>query len=163
MNQTYTIGQRPPRERSGSIDSDFADYTIHGRHVEHVSLSRWWFRRYRRNTSAKLRQQCEILPGSYLPFPVTESSCDEPQQPRKVSLVPKKRAHIAHPLKNQSQLRIFLFSRKAAVQNGNSITRLFVNKLPSLEGCSPDRKCCQRPWTRTQFELAKYKETLKNN
>uniref|UniRef100_A0A915DHK5 Uncharacterized protein n=1 Tax=Ditylenchus dipsaci TaxID=166011 RepID=A0A915DHK5_9BILA len=33
MNQTYTIGMAnriPMRNRSSSIDSDFADYTIHG-------------------------------------------------------------------------------------------------------------------------------------
>lgn len=38
-------------------------------------------------------------------------------------------------------------------------------KLPSLEGCSPNRKCCIKPFasSRNQYELAKYKETLKNN
>ncbi|CAD5231933.1 unnamed protein product [Bursaphelenchus xylophilus] len=44
---------------------------------------------------------------------------------------------------------------------GQNLTRMLSNQLPSLEGCSPERICTQRPWTRTQIELAKYKETLK--
>ncbi|KAI6186650.1 hypothetical protein M3Y98_00155700 [Aphelenchoides besseyi] len=49
--------------------------------------------------------------------------------------------------------------RKPAGQN-QTISRMLSNKLPSLDGCSPERICCQRPWTRTQFELAKFKDTL---
>ncbi|MFH4974796.1 hypothetical protein AB6A40_001505 [Gnathostoma spinigerum] len=37
----------------------------------------------------------------------------------------------------------------------------WTNKLPSVESLNVDRKCCQRPWARTQIELQKYKETLK--
>ncbi|KAH7730390.1 Protein F41E6.17 [Aphelenchoides avenae] len=121
MNQTYTIGQRPPRERSGSIDSDFAEYTIHGAIAGILPRSF--------GSSAK------SYPGATF----------HSQSLKAIALSPSNHA-----------------SRKAA-QNNSSITRLFVNKLPSLEGCSPDRKCCQRPWNRTQFELAKYNDTLKNN
>ncbi|KAI6229773.1 hypothetical protein M3Y99_01136000 [Aphelenchoides fujianensis] len=46
--------------------------------------------------------------------------------------------------------------------NPQSQTLMLSTKLPSLDGCSPERICCQRPWTRTQFELKKFQETLKH-
>jgi hypothetical protein len=36
-------------------------------------------------------------------------------------------------------------------------------KLPSLEGFMPGRTCCQLQFTRSNFELIKYKRNLKNN
>lgn len=34
-------------------------------------------------------------------------------------------------------------------------------KLPSLDGFMPDRTCCQLQFTRSNFELVKYKRNLK--
>ncbi|KAI1723286.1 hypothetical protein DdX_03439 [Ditylenchus destructor] len=44
--------------------------------------------------------------------------------------------------------------------NGSCV---FINKLPSLDGFSSDKKCCQKSLgsSRTQIDLAKFKDTLK--
>ncbi|CAD5222623.1 unnamed protein product [Bursaphelenchus okinawaensis] len=49
---------------------------------------------------------------------------------------------------------------RCKTNQSQNLTRMLSNQLPSLDGCSPERICTQRPWTRTQIELAKYKETL---
>uniref|UniRef100_A0AC34QTS1 Uncharacterized protein n=1 Tax=Panagrolaimus sp. JU765 TaxID=591449 RepID=A0AC34QTS1_9BILA len=110
MNQTYTIGTRQlmapsakPRERSCSIDSDIADYSIQG-----------------------------ALSGL---FPRTFA------KPNGASPTPTRNPSNGH----------------------GSLTRIFSTKLPSLEGCSPERKCCQRTFGRAQMDLQKYKDNLKSS
>uniref|UniRef100_A0A914Q537 Uncharacterized protein n=1 Tax=Panagrolaimus davidi TaxID=227884 RepID=A0A914Q537_9BILA len=116
MNQTYTIGtkQNPlqqslkGRERSCSIDSDIAEYTISG------AISGLFPRAYNRSNSN---------------IPTTTST-------------------------NRTPTRS---------PSSSTLTRVFSTKLPSLDGCSPERKCCQRPnFGRAQFDLQKFKETIKN-
>uniref|UniRef100_A0A914CSU3 Uncharacterized protein n=1 Tax=Acrobeloides nanus TaxID=290746 RepID=A0A914CSU3_9BILA len=115
MNQTYTIGtpanrQMAPRERSNSVDSEMAEYSIHG-----------------------------AIAGLF---------------PRNLIHAPnhKKDKFSAHSEKkfpsNESR--------------DSPLPHCMLNKLPSLDGLCVDRKCTMRPWTRTQLELQKFKETLKN-
>ncbi|KAI6189855.1 hypothetical protein M3Y97_00053600 [Aphelenchoides bicaudatus] len=50
--------------------------------------------------------------------------------------------------------------RKPPIQC-QAITRMLSNQLPLIDNCSPERLCCQRPWSKTQLELAEFKKTLK--
>uniref|UniRef100_A0A7E4UNP0 Uncharacterized protein n=1 Tax=Panagrellus redivivus TaxID=6233 RepID=A0A7E4UNP0_PANRE len=115
MNQTYTIGTnrsyytspsaQKQRERSCSIDSDIAEYTING------ALSGLFPRAFNKSHG---------------------------------SLTSASPAAAA--------------TRRAP--STNTLQRVHSTKLPSLEGCSPERKCCQKPFGRAALDLAKYKETL---
>uniref|UniRef100_A0A0M3HUW5 Uncharacterized protein n=1 Tax=Ascaris lumbricoides TaxID=6252 RepID=A0A0M3HUW5_ASCLU len=60
-----------------------------------------------------------------------------------------------------SEASLFSCSRGSASSTG-ALNRRWANKLPLLNSCDSERKCSQRPWTRTQIELQKYKEALRN-
>lgn len=71
---------------------------------------------------------------------------------------PKVRTWKSHCTKSSSASN----NRGSAASTG-ALDRRWTNKLPSLGSTDQDRKCCQRPWTRAQIELQKYKDALKNN
>ncbi|VDM38830.1 unnamed protein product [Toxocara canis] len=52
--------------------------------------------------------------------------------------------------------------KRGSARSTGALNQRWSSKLPSVNDCDSERKCCQRPWTRTQIELQKYKEALKS-